>query len=829
MKNSRILHYFLLVIMAASTLSFDLICNDQKECFVLKYKYEPFSYMTLECLLTDKSKLRFNKSFEKVDGKNCVKLNSNDSKVMTLRPKKEGSIILKKGMIDLEDLIGFKRVLDFAFSSLDMRLFKGFELNLYEDSIVINNTEFIFNYLKQKIVIMFLRFSTLDFYHRDKKLISCKEFIEAANSTNPRSIFQMASKIVNMVHIYLTENRNKLCPFAFKGFYTNSLYLFGENSFYSKRVLSFSNDTIIDLNSTIRELLLYIDNVELNIDILHPNVFKELYKIKISNNVKKIQTDLFIWLNNVYFIELKNAIIRSLMHKNGIEWIRNINKNINCNLENPDELKNHYNNVKYIYFDCLKSAVSPPLVDIFPDEDFCLYKDVPVNQLVVFYENCPFKKEKSGILHDKISCTYLWITRSYKYLVNYLKPSVEYRIMMERLFNSSDYKSIFNCDFDKKMDLCNKSNFVSKHIITSFEISEAIKLTETIINILSHILSIFGIITNLLIIITISSKTNKEHFKDVKHYSYLRLNSICSCFILLIHLISWLNQCIYPYQVFCPLIRKTVFMQYFKIVVEEVLMSAFKFMNNFTYIGFAINRISLIGKDHNKLVKYMSDLNLIVYLVVTSIISIGLSVIKFFEYEINPGHPFNLYPITNEYKNISRLLGVNSNTILYILNCISDLLNYLIFLIVSFAIDIGMIVKLRQTLNEKLEKSKEYSSKAQQEKKRIENEKALDKTRSMIIWNISLSLLLKLPATSYSFIHLYYAIYRLNPENFLKHPGFARFYMVTCSDQFLCNAISQFANFPYLVFISIQLFFYKHYDKKFSQSYDRLFRDKKSN
>ena len=111
------------------------------------------------------------------------------------------------------------------------------------------------------------------------------------------------------------------------------------------------------------------------------------------------------------------------------------------------------------------------------------------------------------------------------------------------------------------------------------------------------------------------------------------------------------------------------------------------------------------------------------------------------------------YPISYDYINIIKV--IDQNLTIYILYFISDLFNYFIFVIVNFAIDIGMIVKLRQTLNEKLEKSKEYTTKTQQEKSRLENETVLNKTRSMIIWNISLNLLLKLPATSYSIIYLY--------------------------------------------------------------------------
>ena len=201
----------------------------------------------------------------------------------------------------------------------------------------------------------------------------------------------------------------------------------------------------------------------------------------------------------------------------------------------------------------------------------------------------------------------------------------------------------------------------------------------------------------LLIIITISSKDNREDLNGCKHYSYLRLNSVCSCLIRLIHLISWLNQCIYPFQI----------------------------------------------------------------------------------------SPFEYTNLQTNYLNPT----------VYILNFIWDFFNYFILLIVNFLIDIGMIVKLRQTLKEKLEKSKEFNTKAQQKKKRVENETAMENTRSMIIWNVSLNLFLKLPATFYSIIYLYYILYKSNPLNFYNHPGFARFFIHICINSYFCNCLFKLADF----------------------------------
>ena len=356
-------------------------------------------------------------------------------------------------------------------------------------------------------------------------------------------------------------------------------------------------------------------------------------------------------------------------------------------------------------------------------------------------------------------------------------------------------------------------------------------MVQTVLKILSYFISIFGIVANLLVIITISSKKNKEEFKGIKQYDYLRLNSICNCLILFIHMISWLNECIYPFQVFCPIIRKTIFMQWFKIIVEETLMTALKFMNNFTYIGFAFNRISLIGKDHNKLVKFMSDLGIKKYIAFSAFISIVLSVIKVFEYDVNPGMPFLSYPVSYEYIS-TKIKPDEINHIPFIFNFISDSINHFFFLFLNLAIDIGMIVKLQQTLSEKLEKSKAYSSKAQQETKRKENETALNNARSMIIWNTFLNLLLKFPSALYSIFYLYFVndsrnLTMMNDD--INYSKFRSFYLNICIKADFCKMYLELSDVLYFLCVSIQLFFYKHYDKNFSKCLKTIFVEKKSN
>ena len=794
-------------------------CNIPKECQVYEItkRQLPTNEKQLICQLNDETQqLRFNKSLiENEESESCQLLNKIEMRDMIIRPRKEGLLKLKKGMIDLKNLIEFTN-----FNvNLTFQFFNGFEINLFDS---ISKTP---NY---NDIIMSCMYCSFDFYSDsgNKLLKSCQDFNET-NSTNPRSIFQLFTNIMKgMVVIYLTETKSLMCPLAFKGFQANRFRIYGENSFYSRRVLSFENERFDDLNITIECLELFSANVDLDFNFLHPSVFKSVSRMIIMNKINKIDPDLFHILDNVTAIFMTLEYIRSVMHTNGIEWIRGINKNKNFNLSNISSQVNElFTKVKFICHDAEDRAISPSLRDVFPDEDFCLYKDFPINQLVFIYK-VPDNPMEVTQPRKNMGCTYLWMTRSYEVLAQ-IFPNDE---ITRFLLNSDEFKSISKCHFDEKLKLCNRSNFdlfKNRHITTFFEIGETIFTIEVVLNISSIILSVLGLVSNILIIITISSKMNQSDFKEFKQYDYLRLNSICNCLILAIHLMSWLNDCIYPFQLFCPLFRKSIFMQYFKIVVQDVLMTALRFMNSFTYIGFAFNRISLIGKDHNKLVKFMCKISIKKYIAISLFISIGFSLIKFFEYDINHGTATSTYPISYDYS-ISNPYATAPNIAFFILNFVCDLLNHFVLLIVNLAIDIGMIIKLRHTLNERLENVKAYSTTAQQEKKKTDNENVLDNAISMVILNTTLNLILKLPASLYSLIYLWYSIYLHKNVPFLwENVTLERFFKRFCISAKFCGMLLQLSDFLYLLSISLQFFFYKHYDKKLNSAIKKKFGSKK--
>ena len=771
----------------------------------------------LVCSISEKSrfKIDINRTNETIDDKQCQQ---REITTFLLKPKSTSKKILTKQSIDFISLTEYLDRIKNHFA-LEFISFKGFDLDLFDasefDYLQYDNSGIEF----EGVVCIECQFT---FYSSDgKEIKSCQEFGE-----NQNSIFQLFSRLqiafLQELHFYIfiSELKNKICPLAFKNVALTTIYFLGHNSYFSRKLIEFSNESFSDLNSYIHMVEINIENVEIDFKLFHPSVFNETLSILIENQVKYINPEFFIVFRNVQNIVFKTHYIRSLIHKQGIEWIKNINKDLHFNLSNPNDFYEYRNSTFLIFLDCDNNIFSLPMCQVFPDEDFCIYIDFPFDQMIILIHNCE-ENEFYQFINKKVSCTYLWLVQFMPYYyINY--PNFNFTYHLRNLILSDDFQSMSKCNFESRISMCNKSNYQIKPLLTYFEIGESMKLLKTIIYISAYFVSLFGIVTNLLVIITISSKENTADFKGLNQYDYMRINSICSCLILTIHILSWITDCVYPYELFCPEIRKTLFLQYFKIIVIEVFDASLRFMNNFVYIAFSLCRIALIGKDHNKLVKFIAEVGITKYTIVSLIISLIFSVVKYFSYKINYGFESFSYPIEYDYQSVI----AKGSRIYFIINFSSDLLNYIVFLLVHLAIDIGMVRKLRETLNEKLEKSKEYSTKEQNDKRKSENESVINNAIFMVILNTVVGILLKLPTCIYSLIFMYYNIYKINYLNYWIHAGFGRFFKYVCLDSSFCDAISVIANFLYLLYISIQFFFYKRFDKKFKNSFEKRFYSK---
>lgn len=246
-------------------------------------------------------------------------------------------------------------------------------------------------------------------------------------------------------------------------------------------------------------------------------------------------------------------------------------------------------------------------------------------------------------------------------------------------------------------------------------------------------------------------------------------------------------------------------------------------------MAFAVNRISLIGKDHGKLVQFMVKMRAKKYVTVMLFVCLMFSIVKGFKYVINHDQPEANYPISNEWDIFSSDFTKSGlRDAYFVLNTINDLINNIVFVFVCSGIDIFMVVRFRRTLDEKLKKSESMGHGQKKggpgdklDQKRNEFDEAVAKAIKMVVISTSVNLLLKLPLSVVPVINTYAEFYYKDQTKKFVSPTFGRFYS-RLFDSGSYEFTIDLADFLFLVSISIQFFIYKKFDKKFGMGYLRL-------
>lgn len=321
---------------------------------------------------------------------------------------------------------------------------------------------------------------------------------------------------------------------------------------------------------------------------------------------------LFVWFPHLTEIIFQTVHFRKLIHNNGLGWIKAINrvKNLTGRPTKTTQQVN-YSDLAFISLSCEVLIREESMSSVFPDEDFCLYADFPFDERVFIYQFC-FESiliEKMRRLNPSFSCTYLWITSRIHILAGfYDNDSIEFENIKVILDSRSKFAQ---CEFNRRRELCNrKESTVIKNIWSQSDFFILNKKLEIFLKVLTHLIALLGIVTNALVVAVIFGKCNRELFKDSRHYTYLGISSLFSIVIMVVEIVSWISDCFYPFEVFCPHVRQSIGAQIFKMIFKECLVSVLRFMCNFCYVAFALTRIGLIRKCKNTLVEFISKVKI---------------------------------------------------------------------------------------------------------------------------------------------------------------------------------------------------------------------------
>ena len=194
------------------------------------------------------------------------------------------------------------------------------------------------------------------------------------------------------------------------------------------------------------------------------------------------------------------------------------------------------------------------------------------------------------------------------------------------------------------------------------------------------------------------------------------------------------------------------------------------------------------------------------YIVISTIISVALSVVKIFRFQVNEFDPEQDYPIpfNRNFNNIYSPDFATKDRIINVLNAVSDITNYFVFILVNIILDIILVRKLKKALSEKLNSDVEKTTQA---------------VFRMIVLVVSFalfSIILKFPASLKSIfdsVHLNNNI-NINNKPFTdNHIDYL--YEWFCVYARFCPTFDKLASVFFTISISSNIFFYYLFDKNF--------------
>lgn len=200
------------------------------------------------------------------------------------------------------------------------------------------STEIMFESSAKKIpekIRLELVNTKLDFYSNENKMIqTCEDTIE---TKVVRSIFQLNARYGIEVIFFKSNFHRPFCPLFFQNSRISKLSINRmANSFMKKNVISFStnnnnnnNISLENLNSNIFYVYIYLsDNIDLDEKLLNQFVFSSMRSFVTYSSVGKIDTDIFSYFKRLNLIQFESFYLRKIMHRNGIEWIRSLNRDV---------------------------------------------------------------------------------------------------------------------------------------------------------------------------------------------------------------------------------------------------------------------------------------------------------------------------------------------------------------------------------------------------------------------------------------------------------------------------------------------------------------------
>lgn len=681
----------------------------------------------------------------------------------------------------------------------------GFYVAQYKDTFYPRNT------YSNLLIVSYLKFD-FRFYTTNNRIIrSCNDLVKS-NISNPVSIFQTSPMArIHRILMSYPNFRTRICPLLLSNTGIKFLHIFLQSdTFFNSNKLTFTNDCnqsriipsiiIVDLQNLV--------NIRIDLSMLNPYVFSEMKSLSISGFVLSIQEDFLLSFKHLLIVKIDCS--KRIFHQQGIKWIRYFNRNMSVNLSDAIEIEANFHKAKYIDILVADDSYDRLISETFPDEDFCLYVSFPFEQLILvgkFYENSDLT----------FTFTFDWLIKHFN---SFAKVNRSRVLFMNGISNGLRSKSNakINCSFKEMLSRCDFKKSVSKLPMNYIKSGINIHFLITFMIFTKPLVCLMSLISSVVTIIVISHKANKKDLEEKRHFHYIRIYSISNSINSIISGLDLIAECDLNYQTFCSSISHTIPIQLF-VISRPFFEEVFTHLSGISMVFLSLCRISLLGKEHGKIVTWASTVNVSVVVICSLIISSALSVSNILNYHLNINDPTLSYPYNLEQAPLKERSDVKSNVIISF-NLLSTFFKSVFIVIVQLVVDIGLVVQLRRTLESKMitagmsEKQKRSMLKSY--------ERAVKRAVVMVILNASFTFLSRL-AFFLNGIYDYFYWKQTDPSFVALPSRKSDFYLLFIDENLKGLILSISENICFIMYFSSIVFFIK-FDKGFNQNFWKVFK-----
>ena len=323
----------------------------------------------------------------------------------------------------------------------------------------------------------------------------------------------------NVIYFKEIDYTSQVCPYVFINTRLELLYEITKILIYKNRLEFIKiNENEIPFKKGIN--IIGLHTLELNIVFdeltetnLCPHVFKDIVILQLIGSLYRIQKDLFGSFTKLEYIFLKFDNLKEFFHQ-GLEWTSYLKRNQtqdNTGLNDDDDDDDEANKISFIILtEFFIQGITSKY--IYPNEDLCLFKDFPHKQLVI--------PSIYSLEEIECSCTLIWLMQNYKIIVEHSKTSFKFKVDFENFFQNfsifqcmNNYTFLYeSCRFDEKFNNCKKTSSARDKIDYGlFQIVFFLNWLKLVVEVYAKtFLCILGLITNLLVMMVIKNKSEKN-------------------------------------------------------------------------------------------------------------------------------------------------------------------------------------------------------------------------------------------------------------------------------------------------------------------------------